>query len=156
MIVRFARMLWADRSGSPSVDFAMTLPIVVLVTVGTMQLGIAFLANAGLRSGVEASARFATVYPYPTNTDDIVTKFRNSVFGMPTLGTPTSTTSGACKTYTGPISDSTSNYTSTVCSGTSNGGNYVDVTATYPISLNFVFLTTPPFNLTYTRRAYQL
>jgi len=156
MIGRLISKLWRDSDGSPSVDFAMTFPIIVLMTVGVMQLGIAFLANAGLRAGVEASARFATVYPYPTNTDDIVTKFRNSVFGMPALGAPTPTTSGSCKTYTGAISGRSESYTSTICTGTANGGNYVDVTATYPISLNFVFVSTPAFNLSYTRRAYQL
>jgi Flp pilus assembly protein TadG len=156
MMARIVSRLSADLRGSPTVDFAMTFPIIVLTTVGVLQLGIAFLANAGLRAGVEASARFATVYPYPTNKDDIVTKFRNSVFGMPTLAAPTSTTSGSCKTYTGAISGRTDSYTSTICTGNSNGSNYIDVTGTYPISLNFVFISTPAFNLSYTRRAWQL
>lgn len=156
MMARFTKALWADRSGSPAVEFAMTMPILVISMVAVLQLGIAFLANAGLRSGVETSARYATVYPYPTNTDDIVTKFRNSVFGMPALGTPTSTTSGSCKTYTGAIYSAGQNYTATVCTGTANSANYVDVTATYPLKLNFIFFTTPAITLSYTRRAYQI
>ena len=133
MMRRFFSALGRDRRGSPSVDFALTLPALVLMTVGVMQLGIAFLANAGLRAGVEAGARYATVYPYPTD-DQVRAKVTSSVFGM-----------------------NTSQLTSpTIARGTSNGENYVDVTATYPITFNFVFFTTPSFNLSYTRRAYQL
>lgn len=127
------RRLVHDSRGSPSVDFALTLPALVLMTVGVMQLGIAFLANAGLRAGVEAAARYATVYPYPTDAQ-VQDKVGSSVFGIETskLSTPT------------------------IARGTSNGENYVDVTATYPVKFNFIFFTTPQFNLSYTRRAYQL
>jgi Flp pilus assembly protein TadG len=128
-----------DRRGSPSVDFALTLPALVLMTVGVMQLGIAFLANAGLRAGVEAGARYATVFleatrAYPTDAQ-VQAKVTSSVFGINTtqLSTPT------------------------IARGTTAGGeDYVDVTATYPVKFNFVFFSTPQMTLTYTRRAYQL
>jgi Flp pilus assembly protein TadG len=135
-MTRFLRSLLADRRGSPSVDFAMTLPILVLVTVGIMQLGIAFLANAGLRNAVEAGARYATVYSsgsYPSDSA-IKSKVISSAFGMdPTL-----------LTVADPVKS------------TSNGESYVEVSATYPVTFNFVFFSTPAFNLSYTRRAYQL
>lgn len=125
-----------DNAGSPSVDFALTMPALILMTVGVMQLGVAFLANAGLRNAVEAGARFATVFStsgYPTD-DAIRTKVTSSAFGLDTskLGTPT------------------------VTRGTANGESYVEVGATYPVKFNFIFFTTPQFNLTYSRRAYQL
>lgn len=129
----FLRRLIADRRGSPAVDFALTMPALIMMSVGVLQLGIAFLANAGLRAGVETGARYATVYPYPTD-DQVRTKVTSSVFGM----------------------DRTQLSTPTITRGTSNGESYVDVTATYPIRFNMVFFTTPQFNLRYTRRAYQL
>ena len=142
------RQLAADRRGSPSVDFAMTLPALILVTVGVMQLGIAFLANAGLRNAVEAGARFATVYNsaitaanacgsrgYPTD-DSIRAMVTSRAFGINTAALTTSIPSKG--------KDATS------------GECFVDVSASYPITFNFVVFTTPAFNLTYTRRAWQL
>ena len=125
--------LLRDRTGSPSVDFALTLPALVLLTLGIMQLGIGFLANAGLRNAVESAARYATVYPYPTDAQ-IQARVTSSAFGMNTaqISTPT------------------------VTRGTANGENYVEVTATYPVKFNFIFFTTPTITLTYTRRAWQL
>lgn len=127
------RRLLKDRSGSPSVEIAMTLPALVVMTIGVMQLGIAFLANAGLRNAVETGARYATIYPYPTD-DQIRTKLRASTFGL----------------------NSTQLSTPAITRGTSNGEAYVNVSATYPVRFNFIFFTTPAFNLTYSRRAYQL
>ena len=138
------RPLLRDRRGSPAVDFALTLPALVLVTVGVMQLGIGFLANAGLRNAVEAAARYATIYTtatgntacvtgYPTD-DQIVAKVRSSAFGI----------------------DASQLTVSTPVHGTSNGTCYVDVTASYPISFKFIVISTPAFNLSYTRRAYQM
>jgi len=127
------RRIHRNTAGSPSVDFALTLPALVMMVMGVMQLGIAFLANAGLRNAIEAGARYATVYPYPTD-DQIKNKVRSSAFGM----------------------DSTQLSTPTVTHGTYNSENYVDVSASYPIRFNFIFFTTPAFNLSYTRRAYQL
>jgi len=151
MMVRlstFWRRLAADQRGSASVDIALTLPSLIVVTVGALQVGIAFLANAGLRSGVEAGARYASIYTgqantatcgsisragYPTS-DQIRTKVTNSVFGV----------------------DKTQLTTPTVNLGTSNGLCYIEVTATYPIRFNLGVVSTTPFNLSYTRRAYQL
>jgi len=132
-MTRLFRRLRRDIAGSPSVDFALTLPALVMMVMGVMQLGIAFLANAGLRNAIEAGARYATVYPYPTN-DQIKSKVRSSAFGM----------------------DSTQLSTPVVSRGTYNGQDYVDVSATYPIRFNFIFFATPAFNLSYSRRAYQL
>ncbi|MFC3174334.1 TadE/TadG family type IV pilus assembly protein [Novosphingobium bradum] len=142
------RSLLTDRRGSPSVDFAMTLPALVLVTVGVMQLGIAFLANAGLRNAVEAGARYATVYSsavnttnpcgskgYPTS-DQIRAMVTSKAFGIDTASLVPAATASAKDATTGEC--------------------YVDVSATYPVTFKFVVFTTPAFNLSYTRRAYQL
>lgn len=132
MITTF-RTLLADRRGSPSVEFALTMPALILMTVGIMQLGIAFLANAGLRNAIENGARYATIYPYPTDAA-IIARVRSNTFGI----------------------DATQLATPVVARGTSNGEAYVQVSGSYPVRFNLIFITTPAFNLTYTRRAYQL
>lgn len=142
------RALLRDRSGSPSVEFAMSLPALVVMTVGVMQLGIVFLANAGLRNAVETAARYAVVYTGQTNTTACGTLNRN---GYPTndqiRAKVTSNTFGMQVSQLA---------TPVVTLGTSNGECYVEVTGTYPVRFNFIFFTTPAFNLTYTRRAFQL
>lgn len=127
----FFSRLWKARGGTAAVDFALTLPILVLLTVGVMQLGIAFLANAGLRNAVEVGARYAVIYPYPTD-DAIKSKVRANTFGMNTSQLEVNT----------PVH------------GTSNGQSYIEVTANYPIRLNLFLIATPSFTISYTRRSY--
>lgn len=124
------RRLKQDRTAAAAVDFAMTLPIITLLTVGVMQLGVAFLANAGLRNAVEVGARFAVIFPYPSDTD-IQNKVRANAFGM----------EAAQLTVSAPVR------------GTANGQSFVQVTASYPLQLNFVVLSTPAFTISYTRRS---
>lgn len=159
--------LWHDRAGSPSVDLALTLPILLMMTVGVLQLGIAFLANSGIRNGVEAGARYATVITspisktYPTDSD-IWTNIQGKLFGLSPLGTATSSTNPTeCGTktgtkYSGTVTGTSDSYSFVICHGTSGTLNYVDVTGNYPVRMNLGITTTPKFNITYTRRAYQL
>lgn len=142
------RRLLADRAGSPSVDFALTMPALVLMTVGVLQLGMAFLANAGLRNAVESGARYATIYSttvnttnacgstgYPTS-DQITAEVIAKAFGMQTSSITASATT--------PVKD------------TASGKCYVDITASYPVRFNFIFFSTPAMTLSYSRRAWQM
>lgn len=164
----FLRLLLGDRRGSPSVDFAMTMPALILVTIGMMQLGIAFLANAGVRAGVESGARFSSVLTdpnapttYPTDSE-IWTNVKSHLFGVNALGTSTSASNPAeCgantgSKFSGTVSGTSDTYIFVVCHGTSNSQKFVDVTLKYPIRLNFVVLTTPVMTINYARRAYRL
>lgn len=132
MIARL-RQFCRDRRGAAAVDFALSAPIMIILIIGVMQLGIAFLANSGIRNAVEVGARYAIIYPYPTD-DAIITKIKANAFGV----------------------DSTQLPNPTISRGTSNGRSYIDVTATYPLKFNFIFITTPAFNISYTRRAYPM
>jgi hypothetical protein len=44
--------------------------------------------------------------------------------------------------------------TPTVTHGVDNGANYVDITVTYTVNLNFVFFTLPSVTLSQSRRAF--
>ncbi|MES2494078.1 MAG: TadE/TadG family type IV pilus assembly protein [Pseudomonadota bacterium] len=127
-----------DGSGSAVVEAAFGIPIVIVIVIGLLQVGMAFLVNAGIRHAVETGARFATIYRTPPATAptdaEIITRMRSSAFGAPaadfTVPTPVRAT------------DAT------------NGQRYVQVTMSYPYRFNMVFISLPAITLTYSRRAY--
>lgn len=126
------KSLISDQKGASAVEFVLALPILMIFIIGIIQLGVLFSANAGLKQAVEEGARYATIFPSPTDTQ-ITARVLDRKFGLVT------------SRITGP----------TVASGTNNGVNYVDVSMSYSVPLNFVLFTAPPVTLSYTRRAYQ-
>jgi len=138
--ITLLRRCLGDVSGGTALEFAFAIPSLILMTAGVVQLGIGFLAQAGLRHGVETGARYATVYvksashtaEYPT-VAEVKSKVTDSTFGL----------------------DKNSLSVADPVVGSANGQTYVQVSATYPVRFNFVFVTTPSFNLAYTRRSYR-
>ena len=129
--MRLLRRLRLNERAAAALEFAILAPALILMIVGIGQLGILFMANAGLRNAVAEGARFATIWPRPSDTD-IINRVTSSEFGL----VPENMT------------------TPTVTHGVSGGANYVDITMSYNVPLNFIFFTTPPVTLTETRRAF--
>ncbi|HEX2764322.1 MAG TPA: TadE/TadG family type IV pilus assembly protein [Allosphingosinicella sp.] len=127
----FLKRIAKDRRGLGAVEFALICPALFAGIIGIAQLGILFYANAGLSQAVGEGARLATIYPRPTDAQ-IIQKMTDQRFGLQTAN------------ITGP----------TLTNGTSDSANYVDVTMSYQVPLNFVFFTISPVTLTQTRRAY--
>lgn len=121
-----------DRRGASAIEFALAVPVLITLIIGILQLGILFAANAGLQQAVEEGARYATIYPSPSDSA-ITARVTDSKFGLDSSH------------ITGP----------TVSHGTSDGVGYVDVSMSYAVPLNFVFFETSPVTLNHTRRAYQ-
>jgi hypothetical protein len=123
--------LLRDSRGLSAVEFALLCPVLFGFIIGTAQIGILYFANAGLRSAVEEGARTAGVFPRPT---DAVIKARMAQkrFGLKPqyLGEPLITT------------------------GQDGGADFVQITATYQVPLQFVFVKVKPVTLTKTRRVY--
>jgi len=130
-----------DEAGSTAVEAAFAVPVFVMLIIGILQMGMAMIANAGVRQAVEVGARYATMYVkspshsdmYPTDAE-ITAKVAASVYGMPaaSLSVPT------------PVrgTDAT------------NGQKYVEVSASYPYTLKFLGLTGTAITLSHTRRVY--
>jgi Flp pilus assembly protein TadG len=128
---RLLRRLRLNERGAAALEFVLIAPALILMIIGIGQLGILYLANAGLRNAVAEGARFATIFPRPTD-DAIIARITSSEFGL----IPANITTPA------------------IAHGTDAGANYVDITVTYTVPLNFVFFTAPPVTLTESRRAY--
>ena len=62
-----------DCRASVAVEFAMVLPLLVLLVVGSMELGVALMADASLEMGIRAASRFGiTVNPTGVTRKDAI------------------------------------------------------------------------------------
>ena len=130
-MLRLLQRLRRNQRGAAALEFVLIAPALVLLIVGIARLGVLFMANAGLRNAVAEGARYATLYPRPSNTQ-IQTRVTSSQFGL-----------------------DAANFTSVnVASGTDNGVNYVDITANYTVPMDFIFFNAGNVTLSETRRAF--
>lgn len=120
--------------GAAAIEFALAIPLIIIMFYGIAQYGIILLANAGIRHGIDTGARAATVYIGATSMTD--TQIRNTVTGS-MYGI-----NGV--TVTAPA----------IVRGTSNGVRYVDITVTYSTPIDLIFYRYGPISLSETRRAY--
>lgn len=129
--MRIFRRLDRDQRGIAATEFALVAPVLILFIVGIAQLGILFMANAGLRNAVAEGARLATIWPRPSDT-----AIRDRILGNDFGLAPSRMT------------------TPTIVHGTDANVDYVDISATYSVRLDFIFFDVPPVTLTATRRAF--
>ena len=134
------KRLRRDQRGAAAIEFAIALPVMVVMIYGIFQVGLIYQANAGMQHALGEGARYGTLcIPTPTgcniHTDaEVVTVMSNKVFGMnvgsfstPTVTTPATTSCTHCK----------------------------DLTVSYTVTPNFLFFNGPPVTLTRTKRVYQ-
>lgn len=124
------RALFRDRAGASAVEFALAAPALLLFVIGMIQLGLLFSATAGMANGVNEAARYATIYPTPSDAD-ILSKVSQKRFMV-----------------------QSAYQTVSLSRGTANGVQYLDITMNYSAPLNFIFFSTPPVTLRQTRRVY--
>ena len=127
---RFSRFK-GNEKGAAAIEFALAAPILILFIVGIAQCGVLLMANNGLRNAVGEGARYATIYPQPTQTQ-IAQRVTDQRFGLDP------------DNISGP----------TFATGVSSGTNYVDITMSYTVTPDFIFFTLSPMTLTETRRAF--
>jgi Flp pilus assembly pilin Flp len=130
-MIRRSTGLRRDKRGASAIEFALVVPFLVMVIVGIAQMGRVYLANAGLRSLVADSARFASISPRPSD-DDIKARLRSGGFGLESgnLGEPV------------------------VTYGAENGANWAQIDMTYSVQLDFIFWRPAPTQLVEQRRVF--
>jgi len=120
-----------DTKGVGAMEFALILPLLILLIVGIAQMGIMYFAHAGLRSLVAEGARFASISPRPT---DAAIKARLS---QPGFGLEPTRLKTPVVTY-----------------GTTGGNSWADISVSYTVHLDFIFWAPAPFDITQTRRVF--
>jgi len=123
-----ARRLSNDSSGSASVEFAVAVPILISLIWGIFQISLLFQAGAGVQNALGQAARYATIYPTPSDTQ-IQALIESSKFGTAngTWSTPTITTDAA---------------------------GYKVISVSYSQPTDFLFFQGPTVTLTKTKRVY--
>lgn len=124
--------LWVDRRGAAALQFAIIAPLFFAMLFGIVQLGILFHAQAGLRNAVEDAARYATLWPKPTDAQ-IRARISSNSFGLKTAN------------IVGPA----------VSFSTGASPNYVTISMTYNITIDYV-IGSKTISLSETRRAFTI
>jgi Flp pilus assembly protein TadG len=75
------KRLLRNQAGNATMQFAIVAPVLFAFIIAVAQLGQLFFANAGLKSAVAEGARYASLFPKPTNAQ-IVAKITDSGFGL--------------------------------------------------------------------------
>ena len=131
-----------DEQGAAAVEFALALPVLILFIYGIAQIGMVFLASAGMAHGLGEAARYGTVCINPTAagvctvaTDtQLATKVTENVYGTG------NGTLGALAVTPGP--------------NATPGNNYKDLSLTYSQPTKFIFINGPTVTITRTKRVY--
>lgn len=120
-----------DKKGVSAVEFALILPLLIVLIVGIVQMGILYFAHAGLRNLVAEGARYASISPRPTDTA-VKARLAQGGFGL---------TSSKLKTPA-------------ITYGNTNGNEWADISVSYTVHLNFIFWTPAPFDIEEKRRVF--
>ena len=125
--MRMSFKLRSDERGSAAIEMAIATPVLALFLYGIFQIGVMFQAMAGMQHGLGEGARYATIFPTPTNAQ-IASKIDETVFGV----------------GVGDFDDPT----------VTDGTGYKDLSVTFSMETNFLFFEGPEINITQTKRAY--
>lgn len=128
MIKRLCKA-WTDERGAAAIEFAIVVPAFILMIWGLLQVGLIFEANSGMQQALGEGARYATIYPTPTDTQ-IQSKITSKKFGVGngTWSTPTISTNAGAGTKT--------------------------ITVTYSQPTDFLFFNGPTVSITKSKVVY--
>ena len=98
---RSFRFFARETRGAAALEFALAAPALILMMWGLFQIGLIFLANAGTQSALGEAARYATIYPTPSDSA-LQSTITSHKFGLKngTWSTPTIATDAANGTKT--------------------------------------------------------
>lgn len=113
-------------------EMALSTPVLVVLFFAIFQLAMVLWAQASLSNAVGEAARYATIYPSPSDSD-IIDYLENSQLGI----------------------DQTNIDSVTVTRGKDNGRDFSDISVQYSVPTNLIFFDGPAVSLNQTRRAYQ-
>lgn len=121
-----------DETGAPLVEFALTLPILMVLVMGTFGIGNYMYAKNAVNHAVDEAARTASIYPTPTDAA-IKTAYSDAL----------------TRDFSG---DGGTIFTTT--HGASGTIDYVDLKATASIDVDFAFYTKTGVKIETTRRVF--
>lgn len=121
------RKLRRNEDGSAAIETAIALPFLIAMIYGLFRFGLVYEANAGMSHALGEGARYATLYPTPTDAQ-IKTRMQNSLFG--------------------------NGYGSFTVSDPASAADSKTLTITFSTPMHFLFFSTPPITLSRTKKVY--
>jgi Flp pilus assembly protein TadG len=125
-----------DEKGAAAIEFAIAVPVLILIIWGIFQIAIVLQARAGVQQALGEGARYATIYDTTTNSrptdSQISAKITSAKFGI------------RDGTWHTPVIDD---------SNESSGG-YITISVEYDLSTDFLFFQGPDVTLTESKRVY--
>ena len=129
--MRMMRNLRRDRRGVAVIELAFALPVLIIMMWVIIQLGLVFRAMSGIQHGLGEGARFATLYPKPTDAA-IKTKITATLYGIgPGNFLPPQLTPGVA-----------------------DGANYLDLKVTYSQQTDLLLLRGPLITVSRSKRVW--
>lgn len=132
MIARSLAAMRRNRRGSAAVEFALIIPVWILVVALFANVGRIYMARAGVLNGLGNAAREATLWPRRSD-QEILTTFETSTFAL----------------LPGE------NAQLSVAAGNENGQDFVDITVTFSPEILFSVIPWQPITFRFERRAYR-
>ena len=120
-----------DTKGAAVIEMAFAIPILLELLWIVFQGGLIFRAMSGIHHGLGEGARYATIFPQPTNSQ-IYNKISDSVYGI------------------GP-----GNFTiDAPLAGTADGANYLDLRVSYTQETNLLIVPGPTITVSRSKRVW--
>lgn len=132
-MIRLMKKLRSDVRGAAIVEFALILPFLVVFIWGIFQIGLLFMAYAGMQHALGEAARYATIFPTPSDE-----QIKQTVAGRK-FGTGNGTLAELA------ITNGSSGGT---------GTQYKTLSLTYSQPLDFLFFDGPAVTLTQSKVVY--
>lgn len=123
--------LGRDSKGAAAIEMALALPILLELLWIVFQGGLIFRAMSGIQHALGEGARYATLYPQPTNTQ-IRSKIEDAVYGI----------GPGSFTISAPVA------------GTADGANYLDLQVSYTQETNLLLLPGPTITVSRSKRVW--
>ena len=120
-----------DVKGAAVIEMALAIPILLQLLWIVFQGGLIFRAMSGIQHGLGEGARYATLYPQPSNSQ-IHDKIAEAVYGI------------------GPGSFSIS----APASGTADGANYLDLQVSYTQETTLLIVPGPTITVSRSKRVW--
>ena len=123
------KLLRRDDQGAAALEFAVAVPVLIMMIYGIFRVGLLYEANAGMQHALGEGARYATLFPTPTDTQ-IKAKVTSKLFGK----------GFGAFTVVDPVTDAT------------NG--YKTLTVNYSTTMDFLIVPGPTVTLSRSKRVY--
>jgi Flp pilus assembly protein TadG len=125
-----------DESGAAAIEFAIAVPVLIMMIWGIFQVAMVLQANAGVQQALGQGARYATIFNTTTNSrptdDQISSRITAAKFGIRN------------GTWHTPVIDDSNE--------ASDG--YIDISVEYDVPTDFLLFDGPHVTLAHSKRVY--